>query len=133
MCIRDRHWTLAEAINTSAVLYHVTGREKYAKDYAEFMKYLYEVVMDHENGSWFHQLDEHNHLKGTVWPGKSDLYHALQSTLIPVSYTHLVQVPKAFSADGRIDFRNFSGLCLPISFTERPYTTICLLYTSRCV
>ena len=82
--VHDRmHWTLAEAINTSAVLYHVTGREKYAKDYAEFMKYLDEVVMDHENGSWFHQLDEHNHLKGTVWPGKSDLYHALQSTLIP--------------------------------------------------
>ena len=39
--VHDRmHWTLAEAINTSAVLYHVTGREKYAKDYAEFMKYL---------------------------------------------------------------------------------------------
>lgn len=82
--VRDRmHWTLAEAINTSAVLYHVTGKEKYAKDYAEFMKYLDEVVMDHENGSWFHQLDETNHLKETVWPGKSDLYHALQSTLIP--------------------------------------------------
>ena len=74
---------LAEAINTSAVLYQVTGKEKYAKDYAAFMKYLDEVVMDHENGSWFHQLDEQNHLKGTVWPGKSDLYHALQSTLIP--------------------------------------------------
>ena len=72
-----------EAINTSAVLYQVTGKEKYAKDYAAFMKYLDEVVMDHENGSWFHQLDEQNHLKGTVWPGKSDLYHALQSTLIP--------------------------------------------------
>ena len=86
--VRDRmHWTLAEAINTSAVLYHVTGKEKYAKDYAEFMKYLDEVVMDHENGSWFHQLDETNHLKETVWPGKSDLYHALQSTLIPYHKT----------------------------------------------
>ena len=75
---------LQEAINTSAVLYHVTGREKYAKDYAEFMKYLDEVVMDHENGSWFHQLDEHNHLKGTVWPGKiRPVSCALQSTLIP--------------------------------------------------
>lgn len=82
--VHDRmHWTLAEAINTSAVLYQVTGKKKYAKDYAAFMKYLDEVVMDHENGSWFHQLDEQNHLKGTVWPGKSDLYHALQSTLIP--------------------------------------------------
>lgn len=86
--VRERmHWTLAEAINTSAVLYHVTGKEKYAKDYAEFMKYLDEVVMDHENGSWFHQLDETNHLKETVWPGKSDLYHALQSTLIPYHKT----------------------------------------------
>ena len=86
--VHDRmHWTLAEAINTSAVLYHVTGKEKYAKDYAEFMKYLDEVVMDHENGSWFHQLDETNHLKETVWPGKSDLYHALQSTLIPYHKT----------------------------------------------
>ncbi len=28
----------------------------------------------------------------------------------------LEQVPKAFSAAGRIAFRNFSGLCLPISF-----------------
>ena len=82
--VHDRmHWTLAEAINTSAALYQVTGKEKYAKDYAAFMKYLDEVVMDHENGSWFHQLDEQNHLKRTVWPGKSDLYHALQSTLIP--------------------------------------------------
>ena len=36
----------------------------------------------------------------------------------------LEQVPKAFSAAGRIAFRNFRGLCLPISFTERPYTTI---------
>ena len=60
------HWTLAEAINTSAVLYHVTGKEKYAKDYAAFMKYLDEVVMDHENGSWFHQLDEQNHLKNRM-------------------------------------------------------------------
>jgi mannose/cellobiose epimerase-like protein (N-acyl-D-glucosamine 2-epimerase family) len=35
------------------------------------------------NGSWFHQLDASNHVIGTVWPGKSDLYHAFQSTLIP--------------------------------------------------
>ena len=27
--------------------------------------------------------DENNQLKGTVWPGKSDLYHAVQATLIP--------------------------------------------------
>lgn len=84
--VHDRmHWTLAEAINTSAVLYHVTGKSKYADDYEQFMKYLDEKVADHETGSWFHQLDEKNRVIGTVWPGKSDIYHALQATLIPYS------------------------------------------------
>lgn len=82
--VHDRmHWTLAEAINTSAVLAHVTGKEKYAADFAEFMQYLDEKVLDHVHGSWFHQLDRNNNLIGTVWPGKSDLYHAVQATLIP--------------------------------------------------
>jgi len=82
--VHDRmHWTLAEAINTSAVLFHITGNEKYAADYAEFMKYLDEKVLDHIHGSWFHQLDRENNLLETVWPGKSDIYHALQATLIP--------------------------------------------------
>ena len=82
--VHDRmHWTLAEAINTSAVLYRITGKQNYADDYATFMKYLDEKVLDHEHGSWFHQLDRENCLLGTVWPGKSDLYHALQAVLIP--------------------------------------------------
>lgn len=82
--VHDRmHWTLAEAINTSSVLYHVTGKQKYADDYTAFMQYLDEKVLDHVNGSWFHQLDQNNNLIGTVWPGKSDLYHAVQATLIP--------------------------------------------------
>lgn len=82
--VHDRmHWSLAEAINTSATLYHVTKKEKYAVDFAEFMEYLEDKVHDHVNGSWFHQLDRNNRVIGTVWPGKSDIYHALQATLIP--------------------------------------------------
>ena len=46
-------------------------------------KILDEKVLDHVNGSWFHQLDRENNLLETVWPGKSDIYHALQATLIP--------------------------------------------------
>jgi len=84
--VHDRmHWTLAEAINTSAVLYRITGNGQYADDYAMFLQYLDEKVLDHKNGSWFHQLDQNNRLLGTVWPGKSDIYHALQATLIPYS------------------------------------------------
>lgn len=82
--IHDRmHWTLAEAINTSAVLSRVTLDERYAQDYAQFMKYLDEQVLDHVNGSWFHQMNEKGEVTGSVWPGKSDLYHAFQAMLIP--------------------------------------------------
>lgn len=88
--VHDRmHWTLAEAINTSAVLYRITGKKKYADWYAEFMQYLDEKVLDHTCGSWFHQLDGNNQLLSTVWPGKSDLYHAFQATLIPYNRVDL--------------------------------------------
>ncbi len=84
--VHDRmHWTLAEAINTSAVLWRATKKARYADDYAAFMKYLDEKVLDHVHGSWFHQLDRNNHMIGTVWPGKPDIYHALQAVLIPYS------------------------------------------------
>ena len=84
--VHDRmHWTLAEAINSAAVLYRVTVKEKYAEDYAMFMEYLDDKVLDHIHGSWYHQLDRENRVIGTVWPGKSDLYHALQAVLIPYS------------------------------------------------
>lgn len=93
--VHDRmHWTLAEAINSSAVLYHLTKKEKYAEDYASFMKYLDEKVLDKVNGSWFHQLDRINNVIGTVWPGKSDIYHALQATLIPL-YPHDLSIAVA--------------------------------------
>lgn len=84
--VHDRmHWTLAEAINTAAVLYRVTGNQKYADDYAQFMAYLDTYVLDHKTGSWFHQLDRNNQVVDTVWPGKPDIYHALQAVLIPYS------------------------------------------------
>lgn len=93
--VHDRmHWTLAEAINTAAVLYRVTGKEQYAKEFGDYMEYLDDKVLDHVHGSWFHQLDRNNNLIGTVWPGKSDIYHALQAVLIPY---HAVNVSIALA------------------------------------
>ena len=101
--VHDRmHWTLAEAINTSAVLYRVTGKEKYASEYAEFMRYLDETVRDKVNGSWFHQMDRENRVIGTVWPGKSDLYHAFQATLIPYGPTEVSVAPAVKQMMGRL-------------------------------
>lgn len=89
--VHDRmHWTLAEAINTSAVLWHVTHKQQYADDYAMFLRYLDEQVLDHVHGSWYHQLDAAGNVLTTVWPGKSDLYHAVPGNADPVlSRRHL--------------------------------------------
>ncbi len=100
--VHDRmHWTLAEAINTSAVLYRVTGKEEYVREYAMFLDYLEKDVRDHTCGSWFHQMDRNNRVKGTVWPGKSDLYHAFQATLLP--YT-------AVDSSVAVSVKNATGL-----------------------
>jgi mannose/cellobiose epimerase-like protein (N-acyl-D-glucosamine 2-epimerase family) len=94
--VHDRmHWTLAEAINTSAVLYRATGDRRYSSDYAMYMDYLDSCVIDHISGSWFHQLDRNNRVTDTVWPGKPDLYHAVQATLIPYNYDPGVSISSA--------------------------------------
>ncbi|MEE8737568.1 MAG: AGE family epimerase/isomerase [Bifidobacterium sp.] len=81
--VTDRmHWTLAEGLNTSSTLFHATGSVEYLDWYSTFARYVDEHLIDHQGGSWFHQLDKDNKVIGTVWPGKSDLYHAFQSTLI---------------------------------------------------
>ncbi|MBD5559042.1 MAG: AGE family epimerase/isomerase [Clostridia bacterium] len=82
--VHDRmHWVLAEAIQAAAALYRATSAEQYADWYAQFMEYLDTAVMDHDRGSWFHQLDAENHPADTVWPGKPDISHALQACLAP--------------------------------------------------
>lgn len=122
--VRDRmHWTLAEAINTSAILYRVTEKEEYAKLYSEFMQYLDQKVLDHVNGSWFHQLDANNQLLDTVWPGKSDLYHAFQATLIPYNK---VDTSIACCMKGKCsDTKNIDVIALGellIDFTENGFS-----------
>ncbi len=82
--VRDRlHWVLAEGVAAAAVLYRETGDERYARLHDEWWSYAREFLLDNEFGSWHHQLDEQNRPTDTVWPGKPDLYHAVQATVIP--------------------------------------------------
>ncbi|MFZ0528907.1 MAG: AGE family epimerase/isomerase [Propionicimonas sp.] len=82
--VRDRmHWVVAEAIGAAAALYQRTGEADYAEQYARYWDYAHTYLFDHEHGSWHHQLDPQNRASATVWPGKADLYHAVQATLIP--------------------------------------------------
>ncbi|OJF11202.1 AGE family epimerase/isomerase [Couchioplanes caeruleus] len=82
--VRDRmHWVAAEAVHAAAALHAHTGEAAYAQWYRTWWDYIDEFLIDHEHGSWFHQLDPENAPTATVWPGKADLYHAFQATLGP--------------------------------------------------
>jgi sulfoquinovose isomerase len=82
--VRDRmHWVLAEAMAAAAALRTRTGDDRYAEQAATWWAYAERYLFDRTYGSWHHQLDASNHVIETVWPGKPDLYHAVQATLIP--------------------------------------------------
>ncbi|WP_305789737.1 AGE family epimerase/isomerase [Symbioplanes lichenis] len=82
--VRDRmHWVAAEGIAAAAALHAHTRDRAYADRYRTWWDYAAAHLLDHENGSWFHQLDPANAPTDTVWPGKADLYHAFQATLVP--------------------------------------------------
>jgi mannose/cellobiose epimerase-like protein (N-acyl-D-glucosamine 2-epimerase family) len=77
------HWVLAEAFAAAAALHQRTGEARFAEHAQTWWSYAERHLIDRERGSWHHQLDPQNAVIGTVWPGKPDLYHAVQATLIP--------------------------------------------------
>ena len=77
------HWVAAEGIAAAAALHRRTGESVYADRYAEWWRYVDEHLRDPERGSWHHELDPSNRPRASVWPGKPDLYHAVQATLLP--------------------------------------------------
>lgn len=82
--VRTRmHWVAAEAIGAAAALHRRTGEEAYARRYAEWWDYVVTHLRDTRLGSWHHELDPANRPQASVWPGKPDLYHAVQATLLP--------------------------------------------------
>src|SRR5690625_1212196 len=74
------HWVVAEAAGAAATLFHVTGDERYVDWYRQWWAYAQEFVIDESAGSWWHELTPDNQFSDTVWPGKPDIYHALQAT-----------------------------------------------------
>ncbi|MCU1675371.1 MAG: N-acyl-D-glucosamine 2-epimerase [Frankiales bacterium] len=82
--VRTRmHWVAAEGIAVAAALHTRFGDQRYADVYAELWDYSRRHLLDVEHGSWHHELDEQNRPIAVVWPGKPDVYHAFQATLIP--------------------------------------------------
>ena len=77
------HWVAAEGIAAAAALHRRTGEQVFEQRYAEWWDYVVDHLRDVEQGSWHHELDPSNRPRASVWPGKPDLYHAVQATLLP--------------------------------------------------
>jgi mannose/cellobiose epimerase-like protein (N-acyl-D-glucosamine 2-epimerase family) len=78
------HWVAAEAVSTAYVLHRVTGEQRWADDAATWWAYIDRYLVDHERGSWHHELDAENRVAGETWPGKPDVYHAYQAAVLPL-------------------------------------------------
>lgn len=100
--VRSRlHWVIAEAIGATAARWRITQSDDDAARYVALWEHVTEFFLDHERGSWFHELDTWNRPASDVWSGKPDLYHALQTALIP----RLPLTPSLAAAlhEGRLD------------------------------
>jgi sulfoquinovose isomerase len=83
--VRHRlHWTHAEAAAAAAALLQRTHEQGYEDWYRTFWEFNETLFIDRENGSWRHELNPLNQPSADIWPGKPDLYHAYQATLLPV-------------------------------------------------
>jgi mannose/cellobiose epimerase-like protein (N-acyl-D-glucosamine 2-epimerase family) len=96
--VRERfHWPLTEAIGAAATLHAVTGAEEYATWSERCWEFARAHLVDTERGSWWPELDEALRPVARTWPGKPDVYHAFQATLIP-------RLPPAPSLAGALRF-----------------------------
>lgn len=76
------HWVAAEAVMTAYTLWHFTHESRYLDDYNSWWRYIDLHVIDTNMGSWRHELDAHQQVVTATWPGKPDVYHALNACLL---------------------------------------------------
>jgi len=78
------HWVAAEAVMAAYVLWRITGHQNFLTDYDHWWSFIDRHVIDREFGSWHHELNSQLRVIETTWPGKPDIYHALNACLLPL-------------------------------------------------
>ncbi|MCK9795468.1 AGE family epimerase/isomerase [Isoptericola sp. 4D.3] len=80
---RRFHWVAAEAAAAADVLHRTTDEARFAELADRWWGWIDAHLVDHERGSWFHELDTDNVPSGRTWIGKPDVYHAAQAVILP--------------------------------------------------
>ncbi|MCL2490210.1 MAG: AGE family epimerase/isomerase [Propionibacteriaceae bacterium] len=74
------HWVLCEAIGAAVAIQKDGLRDTNSQQDA-WWAFADKYFIDHERGSWHHELDRRNQPSSKVWQGKPDIYHAIQAAL----------------------------------------------------
>jgi sulfoquinovose isomerase len=81
---RERfHWVMAEAVAAADTLARRTDGAVGAADLDRWWRAIENHFVDHEHGSWHHELDDALQVSGRTWPDKPDAYHAVNALLLP--------------------------------------------------
>lgn len=76
-------WPVAEAIGAAWTLAQATGDAFYGEWYDRAWRFADARLIDHARGGWFHEIGPDDRPAPGLFPGKPDIYHALQACLIP--------------------------------------------------
>lgn len=83
------HWTICEGLSATAAFAtyaeQVGDFEKLAQMehwFTTFCEYAQKYLIE-DPGRWIHELDRDNRPSAITWPGKPDIYHAVQAMLMP--------------------------------------------------
>src|ERR1700730_1454201 len=79
-----RRWGVAPAATAAAAPRPRRPGEPVYEDWSRRLwDHAASRFIDLERGSWHHELTPDNTPAAAVWPGKPDVYHAYQATLLP--------------------------------------------------
>jgi mannose/cellobiose epimerase-like protein (N-acyl-D-glucosamine 2-epimerase family) len=70
-------------VAAASALHRRTGEAAYDDWHRTWWAWIDAHLRDIDRGSWHHELDSLIRPAASVWPGKPDLYHAVQATLLP--------------------------------------------------
>ena len=65
-------------------LWVTTQSDEYLNDYHTWWSYIQNFVIDHQSGSWHHELNSEQQVVSDTWSGKPDVYHAFNACILPL-------------------------------------------------
>ncbi|CCM76927.1 AGE family epimerase/isomerase [Rhizobium mesoamericanum] len=95
-------WPACEGAGAAHFLNEHLPSDYHEEHYRRIWNVIERSFIDHENGGWHEELTEDLVPAHTIFPGKGDIYHALQACLIPLFPATGSLTKVIAEADGRI-------------------------------